>query len=72
MTRIQTTHVTHEDPRDKRQPSRNSNDRRQIIVGPTHEEIAVRAYQIFEERGRAPGRDVEDWAQAEQELRWDQ
>jgi hypothetical protein len=32
------------------------------------EEIAVRAYQLYLERGGADGHDVEDWVRAEQEL----
>ena len=35
---------------------------------PTREEIKLRAYQIFIERGGADGHDVDDWVQAEQEL----
>jgi hypothetical protein len=35
---------------------------------PTAEEIAVRAYQIYLERGGAPGNEFEDWIQAEREL----
>jgi Protein of unknown function (DUF2934) len=35
---------------------------------PTSEEIAVRAYEIYIERGAAPGQDVDDWLQAEAEL----
>jgi hypothetical protein len=35
---------------------------------PTREEIEVRAYQIYLERGGAPGQDVDDWLQAEREL----
>ncbi len=35
---------------------------------PTREEIELRAYQIFIERGGADGHDVDDWVQAEQEL----
>lgn len=31
--------------------------------------IARRAYEIYESRGRIDGRDVEDWLQAERELR---
>jgi hypothetical protein len=31
--------------------------------------IAVRAYELFEERGREPGRDVDDWLRAEHELK---
>lgn len=36
---------------------------------PTHEEIAARAYQCWQERGDAPGSPEADWQQAEQELR---
>ena len=31
--------------------------------------IALRAYALFEERGREPGRDVDDWLRAERELK---
>jgi hypothetical protein len=34
----------------------------------TSEEIAFRAYQIYLERGSAPGNELEDWIQAEREL----
>jgi Protein of unknown function (DUF2934) len=33
-----------------------------------HDLIKLRAYEIWEERGRPLGRDKEHWAQAEQEL----
>ena len=35
---------------------------------PTHDEIARRAYQLFEKRGAAHGHDWDDWLQAEREL----
>ena len=35
---------------------------------PTHEEIARRAYELFEKSGRVPGKDVENWLRAEQQL----
>ena len=35
---------------------------------PSPEQIAARAYQIFLERGRLPGHDMDDWLQAEYEL----
>lgn len=35
----------------------------------TQEQIAVRAYEIFVARGQQHGRDLEDWLQAESELR---
>jgi hypothetical protein len=36
---------------------------------PTHDDIARRAYQLYEERGAEQGRDWEDWFKAERELR---
>jgi hypothetical protein len=35
---------------------------------PTHEQTAVRAYQIWQERGCGHGAHEADWFQAEQEL----
>jgi len=35
---------------------------------PSAEEIARRAYSLYEWRGRADGADLEDWLQAEREL----
>jgi len=35
---------------------------------PIHQEIAARAYQLYVERGRQKGHDVDDWLQAEYEL----
>ncbi len=45
--------------RTKAAPAKNS---------PSREEIARRAYEIYMGRGQAPGREGEDWAQAEREL----
>jgi len=36
---------------------------------PTHDEIAEAAYRRYLNRGGEPGRDLEDWVEAEQELR---
>lgn len=36
---------------------------------PTHADIAKRAYELFELRGHDHGRDLDDWLQAEKELR---
>lgn len=33
--------------------------------------IAVRAYEIFERRGRIPNHDIDDWLQAESEVFWE-
>lgn len=35
---------------------------------PTPEQIAARAYQLYIERGRTTGHDLDDWLQAEYEL----
>lgn len=34
----------------------------------THDEIALRAYEIYNSRGQIDGADVDDWLQAEREL----
>jgi len=35
---------------------------------PTREQVAARAYEIWQQSGCLPGRDAENWAQAEREL----
>lgn len=35
---------------------------------PNHEQIARRAYEIYEARGQTTGHELEDWIQAEREL----
>jgi hypothetical protein len=35
---------------------------------PSHEEIRLRAYEIYLERGGHPGNEMDDWLQAEREL----
>jgi len=33
-----------------------------------HTRIAERAYRLYEERGSEPGREIEDWLRAEEEI----
>lgn len=40
-----------------------------VVVEPSREAIATRAYELYLERGGVDGRDVEDWLQAERDLR---
>jgi hypothetical protein len=35
---------------------------------PSHEQIRLRAYEIYLERGALPGNELDDWLQAECEL----
>jgi hypothetical protein len=35
---------------------------------PTHEDVARRAYEIYEREGRPEGREMAHWAQAESDL----
>ena len=37
-----------------------------------HEDIAKRAFELYEARGRQNGHDLEDWLQAEEELEEEQ
>jgi hypothetical protein len=38
---------------------------------PSEEEIALRAYEIYLDRGQADGRDLDDWLEAKRELTFD-
>jgi hypothetical protein len=40
-----------------------------LAVEPSREDIARRAYHLYEERGARHGHDQDDWLQAERELR---
>jgi hypothetical protein len=40
-----------------------------LVLKPAQDEIARRAYQLYEGRRGEPGRDLEDWFQAERDLR---
>lgn len=48
----------------RQQEERNS----MVYQRPTHQEIAARAYQLYLERGRMPGHEMDDWLQAEYEM----
>ena len=39
-----------------------------VVVMPTHEEIAARAYEIWLKKGRPEGQDVQNWNEAAREL----
>ena len=45
-----------------------SPDRNTLTEGPSREEIAQRAYELYLARGGADGSEQEDWLQAEREL----
>ena len=41
---------------------------RKAAAAPTYDEIALRAYHIYLERGTTPGDPMQDWLEAEREL----
>lgn len=41
---------------------------KKAVAPPTYDEIALRAYHIYLERGCTPGDPMQDWLRAEQEL----
>ena len=52
-----------------KQPSLEVAGEERSVINPAREqEIRRRAYEIYLERGEEPGRDLEDWLQAEREL----
>ena len=50
------------------QPERAVEEGEALLRSTREEEIRNRAYEIYLQRGRQPGYEVEDWLQAEREL----
>ena len=50
-------------------PAGRSTDQAVTIYEPTLEEIRAQAYEIYVQRGYVHGFDLEDWLQAENELK---
>ena len=48
-------------------PSLTQNDPQQRTV--SEDDVRLRAYELYLQRGAAPGNDLGDWLQAERELR---
>ena len=55
-------------PKTRKSSSPTVRKPRAARTNPTTEEIALRAYQIYLERGGTPGNALEDWTRAEREL----
>jgi hypothetical protein len=49
-------------------PEATKKTRKPAKTTPTHDDIAARAYQIYQERGYTAGDPMQDWLQAEREL----
>jgi len=58
---------TQHSPENISEPETNQPDQ-QLAEQPTDEEIAVRAYHIYLERGGVEGNPDDDWLQAKREL----
>lgn len=58
-------------PKQKKQPkaAQLKPVEKPVAIQPTPAEIAKRAHEIFEARGGAYGCDLDDWLQAERELK---
>jgi hypothetical protein len=50
-------------------PSVEQQDSSTVQESPTIDEIARRAYEIYLERNSSPGQDLDNWFQAERELK---
>lgn len=55
-------------PKAVKNPTSISRNHDACFVEPSLDEIRVRAYEKYIERGRTDGQDIEDWLQAEREL----
>jgi hypothetical protein len=55
--------------RNAKQPAEANQTRRAAQTSDPNGAIARRAYELYEQRGRDPDADVDDWLQAEHEIR---
>ena len=55
-------------PKSKAASPQTEKKTRKPAAKPTYDEIALRAYHIYLERGCTPGDPMQDWLRAEQEL----
>jgi len=55
-------------PKAKTTSETTKKPRKPATPAPSHDDIAARAYQIYQQRGYAPGDPMQDWLQAEREL----
>lgn len=54
----------------KKTPAKKAGRKKAVAaVEPTYDEIAARAFTIWERKGRAEGQDMVNWREAEAELR---
>ena len=49
--------------------ARRTETQKTLRTEPTSDDVARRAYELYQERGGEPGADVDDWLRAERELR---
>jgi Protein of unknown function (DUF2934) len=54
-------------PNSKAASSETEKKPRKAAAKPSYDQIALRAYQIYQERGCTPGDPMQDWLRAEQE-----
>lgn len=58
-------------PPDSTQPRKEQQSLTHRDDGSLQERIRQRAYELYEKRGRDVGRHEEDWAHAEEQIRWE-
>ena len=54
--------------RESTRPEHSREPSNEMVGVGSADAVAVRAFELFQERGREPGHDVDDWLRAEQEL----
>lgn len=55
-------------PRPRKTTKRRATPAAKPAPGPSEDDIRLRAYAVFEQRGGSPDRALGDWLQAEREL----
>jgi hypothetical protein len=66
--RVRATSSTSRSKKSAASPAQETTTLHRSPNGNVEEAIRVRAYQLFEQRGRTHGHDVEDWFRAQAEI----
>ena len=59
----------HPDEIEKKPSTRAPRSDEPTVLIPIEQQIQQRAYELYEQRGRTDGHDLDDWLQAESEIR---
>jgi len=69
MKRTKTDRLERQDELEKRADRNPDEMDKPTVLIPMEQQIQQRAYELYEQRGKADGHDLEDWLEAKREIK---